>query len=79
MGRPGEAIAIARRACRRDDQFQISRIVLAVVLAAAGNLKEAETAVDEALRIYPDLKAEDMRGLIGRRGIKILSDAALLA
>jgi TolB-like protein/DNA-binding SARP family transcriptional activator/Tfp pilus assembly protein PilF len=79
MGRPGEAIEIARRACRRDDQFQISRVVLAVVLAAAGNVKEAQTAVDEALRIYPDLKAEDMRGLIGRRGIKILSDAELLA
>jgi len=79
LGRPGEAIEIARRACRRDDQFQISRVVLAVVLAAAGNVKEAETAIAEALRIYPDLKAEDMRGLIGRRGIKILGDAELLA
>ncbi len=79
MNRPGEAIEIARRACRRDDQFQISRVVLAVILGANGSTPEAKNAIAEALRIYPGLKAEDMRGLIGRKGVKILTESQLLA
>ncbi len=79
MNRPGEAIEVARRACRRDDQFQISRVVLAVILANNGELAEAQRAMAEAMRIYPDLKAGDLRGLLGRRGVRILNDHRLLA
>ncbi len=77
--RAADALEVARRACRRDDKFQISRVVLAIILAAGGDQAAAAGAIEEARRIDPEFEAEHMRGLIGRRGIQILRQAQLLS
>ncbi len=43
------------------------------------DLRDAMSAQFEAHRIRPELSAEDVRPLVGRRGVKILGDAELLA
>ena len=72
------AEAEARLACRRDDRLYMARIVLALILARRGNLAAARAAVREALRVRPELCAEDMRGLLGRRGVAMLQTTELL-
>jgi adenylate cyclase len=73
------AEAEARLACRRDDKLYMARIVLALILGDQGRLTEARAAVGEALRVRPDVCAEDLRGLIGRRGVVILRGTQLLS
>ena len=68
----------AQLACRRDDRLYFARIVLAMILAHQGRLSEARRAIDGALRVRPDLRAEDVRSLLGRRGVRILEQAGLL-
>ena len=52
---------------------------LALILARQGHLTDARAAIREALRLRPDLCAEDMRGLVGRRGVEILRTTGLLS
>ena len=73
-----EAEAQARRACRRDDKNYMGRVVLAMILAHLDRKDEAQQVTKEALRIRPGLTAEDVRALIGRRGVQILTKAELL-
>jgi len=68
----------AQLACRRDDKVYFARIVLAMILAHRHRLGEARRFIDEALRIRPDLRANDVRSLLGRRGVRILEQAGLL-
>ncbi|MGH6886562.1 MAG: adenylate/guanylate cyclase domain-containing protein, partial [Geminicoccales bacterium] len=68
----------AQLACRRDDKLYFARVVLAVILAHRRRLSEARRAIEEALRVRPDLRAEDIRSLVGRRGVRILEQAGLL-
>jgi adenylate cyclase len=69
----------ARLACRRDDRLYMARVVLGLIFARQGNLTDASAAIREAVRLRPDLCAEDMRGLVGRRGVEILRSAGLLS
>jgi adenylate cyclase len=69
----------ARLACRRDEKLYMARIVLAIILAHQGRLTEARQRIEEALRLRPGLAAEDLRSLVGRRGIQILRENDLLA
>lgn len=78
LGDLAGAEAEARAACRRDDRLYMARVVLALILARQGQLTEARAAIAEALRVRPDLCAEALRSLIGRRGIEILRTAKLL-
>jgi len=57
----------------------MARIVLAIILAHQGRLTEARQRIEEALRLRPGLAAEDLRSLVGRRGIQILRENDLLA
>ena len=75
----GAAEAEARLACRRDDRLYMARIVLALILARQGHLTDARATIREAMRLRPDLCAEDVRGLVGRRGIEILRTMGLLS
>jgi adenylate cyclase len=68
----------AQLACRRDDKLYFARVVLAVILAQRRRLGEARHAIEEALRVRPDLRAQDARSLVGRRGVRILEEAGLL-
>ena len=79
LGDLGAAEAEARLACRRDDRLYMARIVLALISARQGHLTDARAAIREALRLRPDLCAEDMRGLVGRRGVEILRTTGLLS
>lgn len=72
------AEAEARLACRRDGKLYMARVVLALILGHRGRLAEARGTMGEALRVRPDMRAEDMRGLIGRRGVQILQETRLL-
>lgn len=72
------AEAEARLACRRDGKLYMARVVLALILGHRGRLAEARATMGEALRVRPDMRAEDMRGLIGRRGVQILQETRLL-
>ena len=57
----------------------MARVVLALILGHRGRLAEARATMGEALRVRPDMRAEDMRGLIGRRGVQILQETRLLS
>ncbi|MDA9505077.1 hypothetical protein XI09_10300 [Bradyrhizobium sp. CCBAU 11386] len=67
-----EAHEEVRAACRRDPQFYVARVVLAVVAAGLGRKEEAVAALNEARRLRPRLSLDEIEFLVGRR-------AALLA
>ena len=67
-----EAHEEVRAACRRDPQFYVARVVLAVIAAALGGKEEAVAALNEARRLRPRLSLSEIEFLVGRR-------AALLA
>jgi adenylate cyclase len=58
--------------CRRDPQFYVARVVLALTAAVLGSEEEATAALNEARRLRPRLSLEEIELLVGRR-------AALLA
>ena len=72
------ALKEAELACRRNDRFANSRVVLAMILAHLGRTAEAAAAMTEARRIFPNLATDNVAGLIGNRGVKILRDAGLI-
>ena len=74
-----EAEREARLACRRDDKLYMARVVLAIILAEQNRIAEARQSIAEALRIRPKLSARDVRGLVGRRGVQILTESGILA
>ncbi len=78
LRRVDEALREAQQACRRDDKLYMPRVVLAIILSQLGRSGEAKQAIAEARRISPELGAEDVRPLVGRRGVQILGDAKLL-
>jgi adenylate cyclase len=67
-----EAHDEVRAACRRDPQFYVARVVLAVIAAGLGKKEEAIVALNEARRLRPRLSLNEIEFLVGRR-------AALLA
>jgi adenylate cyclase len=67
-----EAYEEIRAACRRDPQFYVARVVLALIAAALGRKEEAVAALNEARRLRPRLSFKEIEFLVGRR-------AALLA
>jgi adenylate cyclase len=70
--RPTEAHEEIRAACRRDPQFYVARVVLALIAAGLGSREEAVVALREARRLRPRLSLNEIQLLVGRR-------AALLA
>jgi adenylate cyclase len=66
-GRSEEAYAAVRAACRRDPQFYVARVVLALVTAGLGKRDEAIAALREACRLRPRLSLDQIAGLVGRR------------
>jgi adenylate cyclase len=67
-----EAHEEVRAACRRDPQFYVARIVLALTAAGLGSKEEAVVALREARRLRPRLSLNEIQLLVGR-------GAALLA
>jgi adenylate cyclase len=67
-----EAHEEVRAACRRDPQFYVARVVLALTAAGLGRKEEAVVALREARRLRPRLSLNEIELLVGRR-------AALLA
>ena len=67
-----EAHEESRTACRRDPQFYVARVVLALTAAGLGRKEEAVAALGEARRLRPRLSLDEIQLLVGRR-------AALLA
>lgn len=67
-----EAHEEVRAACRRDPQFYVARVVLALTAAGLGSKEEAGMALREARRLRPRLSLNEIQLLVGRR-------AALLA
>ena len=61
-----------RAACRRDPQFYVARIVLALTAAGLGRTEDAIAALREARRLRSRLSLEEIELLVGR-------GAALLA
>jgi len=74
-----EAEEQALLACRRDDKLYMARVVLAIIMAHQNRMAEARQKIAEALEMRPGLSANDLRSLIGRRGIEILQKNDLLA
>ena len=68
----------ARLACRRDGKNYMAKIVLALILLQRGQPAPAKEAVNEARLLRPGLTGEDIRALIGGRGVRLLDEAALL-
>ena len=64
--RPTEAYEEVRAACRRDPQFYVARIVLAMTAVGLGKKEEAVAALREAQRLRPRLALEEMQLLLGR-------------
>ena len=67
-----EAHEQVRAACRRDPQFYVARVVMAVIAVGLGRKDEAIAALNEARRLRPRLSLNEIEFLVGRR-------AALLA
>jgi hypothetical protein len=78
VGQLDEAIAEARLACRRDDQCYPARVILAAVLAQAGWMQDAATALRDARRIRPHLSVAEVHALMGQRATDSLRQAGLL-
>jgi adenylate cyclase len=78
VGHLDEAIAEARLACRRDDQFYPARVILAAVLAKAGWTQDTAAALRDARRIRPHLSVAEVHALIGQRATDSLRQAGLL-
>jgi adenylate cyclase len=66
-GRLTEAHEEVRAACRRDPQFYVARIVLALTAAGLGSKEEAVVALREARRLRPRLSLNEIQLLVGRR------------
>lgn len=64
-----EAHAEVRAACRRDPQFYVARVVLAVIAAGLGKTEEAIGALNEARRLRPRLSLNEIEFLVGRRAM----------
>jgi len=79
LGETQQALEEAQNACRRHDRFSNSRVVLAMILLKENREQEAIAAIEEAKRLDPDLCADNVRGLIGRRGANLLQEAGLLS
>ncbi|MFY9971533.1 MAG: adenylate/guanylate cyclase domain-containing protein [Roseiarcus sp.] len=62
-----EAYEEARVACRRDPQFYVARIVLALTAAGLDRKGDAIAALREAKRLRPRLSLEEIQLLVGRR------------
>jgi hypothetical protein len=60
-----EAHEEVRAACRRDPQFYVARIVLALTAAGLGNKEEAVAALREARRLRPRLSLNEIQLLVG--------------
>jgi adenylate cyclase len=61
-----EAYEEVRAACRRDPQFYVARIVLALTAARLERKEEAIAALREAGRLRPRLSFEEIQLLVGR-------------
>jgi len=79
LGETQQALEEAQNACRRHDKFANSRVVLAMILCGENREQEALAAFEEAKRLAPDLCADNVRGLIGRRGTNLLQKSGLLS
>lgn len=66
-GNLSEAVIQARHACERDDRTYMPRVVLAGVYSARAEPVEARAALQDALRIKPDLTDKQVMYLVGRR------------
>jgi adenylate cyclase len=64
--RLAEAHEEVRAACRRDPQFYVARIVLALTAARLERKEEAIAALREARRLRPRLSLEEIQLLVGR-------------
>jgi adenylate cyclase len=64
--RPMEAHEEARTACRRDPQFYVARVVLALAAVVLEGTDEATEALREAQRLRPGLSLEEIQLLLGR-------------
>ncbi len=62
-----EAHEEVRAACRRDPQFYVARVVLALTAAGLGRREEAVMALREARRLRPRLSLDEIQLLVGRR------------
>ena len=62
-----QALEEARRAVAADDQTHLSRSVLAAVHVARGETAAAKAAWEDGLRVTPDLTADQIAGMIGRK------------
>jgi adenylate cyclase len=78
LGETQQALEEAQLACRRHDKFSNSRVVLAMILLSENRQREAIAAIEEAKRLSPDLCVSNVKGLIGRRGAKLLQEAGLI-
>ncbi len=78
IGRVDDAIEHSRAACRRDGKTYMSRLVLASALVEAKDLAGAKAAMDDALRIRPDMGAHGVPRMIGLPATRALMKAGLL-
>jgi adenylate cyclase len=62
-----EAREEVRAACRRDPQFYVARVVLALTAASLGSKEGATAALIEARRLRPRLSLNEIQLLVGRR------------
>jgi DNA-binding winged helix-turn-helix (wHTH) protein/tetratricopeptide (TPR) repeat protein len=67
LGELESALESATNACQEDDRIYLPRLALAGVHLVRKEQTQATTAVQEALRIKPDLNLEEVAGVLGER------------
>ncbi len=61
LGRHDEAITYCRQACRTTDHGYVPHMQLTAALAEAGQMDEAQVALEQTMRLQPDLSIYFLR------------------
>lgn len=77
-GQVEESIEVARDACQYDDKVYTPRILLAIACWRHGDLSAARDAIEDALRIRPNISIDDFREFASPEQLQGMIDAKLL-
>ena len=73
-GRMKDALRATQEGCQIDDKLYLPRIALAAIHLNTTNRDDARAALEDALRVKPDLSRHEMNCMVGRPQASALVD-----
>ena len=77
LGNQTAAFEMAQQACKDDPKYYPGFIAKALVLAQQNRKAEAQVAIDEATRIFPELDRSKIRNFVGAWAEQMLTEAGI--